>query len=369
VKAYPVVRLYGRYGRKVIIACFVSVVLASVGFPQVFAASDALASSSGIDKAAMFILKDVLEVNLSKYHVDVRSTPIGTYLGLPEESVIYTLEYGGETADFIFSFVKGRLRSINAHAAGGLLPLLSVKSECEVAERFLEKYQNYFGALYCEPMRRMLTNVNAYENVTAFSGNIKFTATYGKIKDLDERLVDFSEFRWTYAVDGAEAPLKCVALHFEQGLLRYFVDMWNIYKIENKNVNVSMEEAVKIAVEKAQNISFRVYAGNETWIEVNGFKVMGANWTSLMFTNYPSSVEARGSDPLTLYPLWRVNVYFDRLYPGNIYGASVAIWADTGELCEIQPLYVMGSMFNNEVVQVTPIAGEPPSTSALQQVE
>ena len=81
-----------------------------------------------------------------------------------------------------------------------------------------------------------------------------------------------------------------------------------------------------------------------------------------MFTNHPSSVGARGSDPLTLYPIWRVNVYFDRLYPGNIYGASVAMWADTGELCEIQPLYIMGSLFNNEAVK-----SEPPQTASTMK--
>lgn len=364
-KACHVVGLYGRYGRKVIIACFVSAVLASVGFPQVFAASDALSSSS-MDKAAMFILKDVLEVNLSRYHFDVRYTPIGTYLGLPEESVIYTHESGGEIAEFCFTFTDGKLRSINALVTGGLRPLFFVESELDAAKRFLEKCGAQLGAEHFKLMRSMLDHVKPKENVTLFSGNLKFTAQHGKVRSLDrgvEVILDFTEYRWTYVANGAEAPLKCVAIYFEQGLLGYFIDMWDIYRIGSEKIEISREKAVEIAMEEAQRAYFRVYSGNETWIEVSGFRAIGVNWTSLMFTNHPSSVGARGSDPLTLYPIWRVNVYFDRLYPGNIYGASVAMWADTGELCEIQPLYIMGSLFNNEAVKSEP----PPQTASTMK--
>jgi len=225
-------------------------------------------------------------------------------------------------------------------------------------------------------MISMLKWVKAEENVTTFSGNIKFTATYGKFLDLGDRFVDFVEYRWTFAVDGAEAPLKCVALHFEKGSFRYFVDMWNIYRIGCEKIQVSREKAVETAMEKVQNASFRVYTGNETWIEVKGFKVAGVNWINIMFTNYPSGGGARGGDPLTLYPLWRVNVYFDRLYPGNIYGASVAIWADTGELCEIQPLFIMGSINeasnselpSAETVQITPSTEAHFPSPAQQQI-
>jgi len=376
VKMCSVARLCGR---GVFVACLIIAFLsASVELSRISAASEAPANSQDVVEAARFVLEDILNIDLSKYPLEVKSVTTGTYMGLPEESIVFTFESGGEFVDFSFSFVNGRLRSLTAHATEGLLPLLSVKSEFDMVKKFLERCREHFGTVYYESMRDMLEGLSAKENATVFSGNIKLTAIHGKIRDLNDRLVDFAQYRWTYVVDGAEAPLKCVALHFERGSFSYFIDMWSIYKIGCDKIQISKEEAVKIAIEKVQNASFKVYAGNGSWIEVKGFKVEGVNWTNIIFTNYPSGGGARGGDSLTLYPVWRINVYFDKLYPGNIYGASVAIWADTGEVCEIRPLYIMGSMldnealssessnFNAEVIQIVPVTEEQHDTSLHQ---
>ncbi|MCW4008266.1 MAG: hypothetical protein NWF09_06250 [Candidatus Bathyarchaeota archaeon] len=336
------------------------------------------ANNQNMAEAAAFILRDILNIDLSKYPFKVRFTPDGEYMGLPEKNVVFTLERDGEFADFIFTFTSERLRLLDAYATDGLLYLLPNKSEIDVAKRFLEKCQDRFGAMHYQPMISILEGIRDKENVTTLSGNIKFTATYGKVQDLGDRFVDSVEYRWTYVVNGADAPLKCVAMCIKRGYMS-FIDMWNFYRIEGEKIEITREKAIEIVTENAQSASFKVYAGNETWIDVKDFKVASVNWINLMFTNYPSSGGARGGDPLTLYPLWRVNIYFDKLYPGNIYGASVAIWADTGEVCEIQPLYIMGSMFDNEilsselsnsnaeVIHLVPITEEQHGTS-LQQV-
>ncbi len=41
---------------------------------------------------------------------------------------------------------------------------------------------------------------------------------------------------------------------------------------------------------------------------------------------------------MKLYPVWTVEVYFDDVYAGGVYGVWLNIWADTGEVCRIFPL-------------------------------
>lgn len=339
MKVYFSARLCG-----VIVACLIiAFLLSSDGLPWTFADSGTPADSPDIAEAARFILEDILGVNLSKYPFEVRFTPNGTYMGLPERNVIFSFKSGGESAEFIFTFTNGSFRLLDAYVTEGLLHLLPNKNELDVTKRFLEKCRDRFRAAHYQSMINLFEGVRAGENVTICSGNIKFTARCGKVRDLGDRLVDFVEYRWAYVTDGAEAPLKCVAMYFKRDYIS-FIDMWNVYKIGSEKIEVTEEKAIEIATEKAQRASFKVYAGNDTWIEVKGFKVVGVGWTNLMFTNYPSSDGARGGDPLTLYPLWRVNVYFDRLYPGNIYGASVAMWAGTGELRNPRALCIIAML-------------------------
>ena len=37
--------------------------------------------------------------------------------------------------------------------------------------------------------------------------------------------------KWMYTVNGVDAPSKCVALGYEHGFLKYFIDTWDLYKI------------------------------------------------------------------------------------------------------------------------------------------
>ncbi|MBC7130670.1 hypothetical protein H5T51_05565 [Candidatus Bathyarchaeota archaeon] len=157
------------------------------------------------------------------------------------------------------------------------------------------------------------------------------------------------EFRWTYTLNGVEAPSKCVAVYFEDGFLKYFIDTWDIYKIGSSTINISEEEAVNIAIEHAKKFSWKVSMGGDNIpIEVKEFKIVGVSETKLVFSNYIEKNQARNGDPLTLYPGWHIKLSLDKLYPGNVYGIEVAIWADTGEVHDIRALFLMGVYSYNQ---------------------
>ena len=300
---------------------------------------------------ALAILKDVVGFDLAAYKTRLDSYIQDMYFDtLPQENLRYTLESNESKLEVIFAFVNGKLRSMSLYALKGA-PLITrpATNVVEMAKETLSRYKTYYGASYCETMKTMLYNVEVNENITKVSGDIKFEATYEKVfLEWENRTVNSAEFRWTYTLNGVEAPSKCVALYFEDKFLKHFIDTWGIYKIGSSTINISEEEAVKIAMERAKNFSWKVNMGGDNIpIEVKEFNIVGVSETKLVFSNYIEKNQARGGDPLTLYPGWHIKLYFDKLYPGNVYGVEVAIWADTGEVHDIRALFLMGDYSSN----------------------
>jgi hypothetical protein len=67
-------------------------------------------------------------------------------------------------------------------------------------------------------------------------------------------------------------------------------------------------------------------------------KIWTGNWTVMNFTIVDEPLKAELStvasarrEPLTLYPFWHVQLYFDKAY-GTANGIEVGIWADTGQV-------------------------------------
>jgi len=203
----------------------------------------------------------------------------------------------------------------------------------------------------------MLNNIEEDKNVTKISEDIKLEVTV---------TANRTDFRWKYVFNGVEATSKCVALNFKQGFLKYFIDSWSYWTIGSTDLNVSEEEAIEIAMNAAENHSWNLSSGTT----VTEFNIVGVSETTLQIGNYPTKNESRGGDPLTLYPGWRVKLYFDKLYPGQVYGLDIGIWADTGEVHDIRELLYLGDVpysgepADNEDTTEQPSTEEPNSNDA-----
>ena len=308
-----------------------------LGYTFLIPSTHAVETTTG-EKVLTF-LKDVLGLNLATYRMNIDSYVQNWYMEiLPLESVKCVLESNESKLSMICEFVDGRLYSMSLYVLYGSPRMAQPAANVlEMAKGFISIYQTYAGASYCQEMKTILDMVKVNEDVAKVSGNIKFEAKYEKkFIEWERRTVDLAGFRWTYTLNGVEAPSKCVALYFEQGFLKYFVDTWWIYKIGSTSINVDEKKAVEIAIKAAKNYSWKVYVGNETWMEVKEFNIAGVSKATLTFCNNVTKEGARGGDPLTLYPSWCVDLYLDKLYLGNVYGISVGIWADTEEVYDIR---------------------------------
>jgi len=95
---------------------------------------------------------------------------------------------------------------------------------------------------------------------------------------------------------------------------------WNLYSIGSTSINASKEEAISIARNAVKKIpTLHVKLGDGAVIDVQ---------CNLADEPVKAELNSGPREPLTLFPLWHVQLYFDKVYYGY-YGVAVDVWADT----------------------------------------
>jgi len=316
--------------------CFLIVAIGVNDSSVCYAANPEYSELTAPEKV-LTILEEVVGLDMAKYSIELdlyAQAPFLYFDILPQEDVKYTLESSESKLEVICAFADQKLRSLNIYINDGS-PITTQPATIplEMAKDFLDKYPTYSEASYYSTMRSMLDNIEANKNTTKTVENIKLEVTV---------TANRTDFRWKYCFNGVEATSKCVVLNFKDGFLKYFIDTWKLYTICSTDLNISEEEAIELAMNAAENYSWNVSMGGDNPpVTVTEFNIMGVIETDLSFGNYPTKNESRGGNPLTLYPGWHVKLYFDKLYPGNVYGLNIGIWADTGEVNDISTLMSM----------------------------
>jgi hypothetical protein len=121
-----------------------------------------------------------------------------------------------------------------------------------------------------------------------------------------------------------------ITLVFQNGTLKLFSDHWNRYPLGSANVNISEEQAINIAKERAKSYSYTMEDTIMNNLTVNE----ESDWTHAELTMQP-----RGD---ALYPQWEVYLPLDRLYPGMVTSIRVTLWADTGDISYIHETTLAG---------------------------
>ena len=107
--------------------------------------------------------------------------------------------------------------------------------------------------------------------------------------------------------------------------------MQSRYKMGGTDVNISREQAMEIAIKFVENYGYPGIVGHlngsETRVWVSGFNISRERTTA--------ELEASDRDNLR-YPCWDVEVMLDGLYPGNVYGFDIGVWADSGEVFAVR---------------------------------
>jgi hypothetical protein len=317
-------------------AFLVLLILPIMQVPEVFAANSPADTSQ-----VLVFLRDVVGLNLDSYEISLNS-----YAVLNESKVsfikeIINIETTGsyqfinyDYVNFNNSLLHCSFRFINATLVSATLYLDSGKpifskplpaNLVDASEVFLERYQNFTKDAQLTDLQSMLINVDSTENSTSIAENLKLEVlvnSYG------------TSFRWNPTFNSVDYP--GMGITFCDGFFHSFGDDRNIYVIANTNVNVSKEQAVEIALDRAKTYSYTY--SNKT---ISNFEIVEEQ---ILADLYPRSRYNLNE----LYPFWMVLLPLSDVYPGFVSVIRVEIWADTGEIISCQSLGYGGPIPSSE---------------------
>ena len=265
---------------------------------------------------AMNIIENVMSVDLSKYTIDLQSSDIMDGIPLANDNrKITTLRYaltplednGDEDSaiEVYFTVEKDVLTSyFTLPVSSQVITTTQYANQKAAVKGFLEKYQTY-------------TNIDSTNLITMLD-DADLTQKTTITKENTKLIVSGANLRWTYTVNGADYTALEISVN-TGGFVRQVYDTRALYTIGDTSVNISMEQAVDIAIENLQSYSYEMPDGSI----VQNFKV-NKDATMAELAVVPVDYELR--------PYWDVRMYLDEVYPGNVFAITAFIWANTGEI-------------------------------------
>jgi hypothetical protein len=182
-------------------------------------------------------------------------------------------------------------------------------NDVDNAKGLLQRYQTFSKDTNLELMRNMLDTVDVVANITKTVNNVKL--------EVDKSST--TSFSWRNSFNGAD--YSGLSINFKNRDFYSFKDDRTYYGIGGTEVNINQEEAINLALEKVEDLSWKIDGK-----EISDFKVVEDVIRAELLT--------RSKEPLELYPYWLVNLPLDNIYQGNVYAINVAIWADTAEIID-----------------------------------
>jgi hypothetical protein len=283
-----------------------------------------LSWSTSADKA-MTMIRNVLQIDVSKYQATLLSNTVEerTDLGnVIEEVIKYSFKNSESRIELTLRFRNGHFSLCQINQLEGLpnYPLLYTQPQSsnvlQAAIQLLERYKLAMGDSYMDDMISLLAAANATNGDQTLGNTKLIVSSYGENAEI---LLEYTE-------NGTDFAAKSLQLSFENHVLRELSDDWVLYKIGNTQVNVSKEQAELIAKNAAKSYSWTVNGE-----QVSNFEILD-NPVSAEFYPHPRD------EYLTLVPYWYVTLYLDKTYPGEVRSIAVGVWADTGQVANIQAL-------------------------------
>jgi hypothetical protein len=287
----------------------------------VFPAAPVVGQTTTNQEKAMDFMEKALSSNidLSKYTTTLKMDTTLINAPRPEgynvDDLSYTLSSENSELLIGFSIENGVIKSCNIYLLEGqAITSKPYTNLYDATADFLKAYQAY-TKIDSNNLIQMLNNVDLTKNSTITKENTKLT-----LKSIVFGEKHFTNFNWEHIINDA-AYTKLDITFYDTGLLYSVIDTRTLYTIGDTSVNVSMDQAIDIAIEGLKSYSYAMPDGSV----VANFKVSKANVFATLET---------ATFDYVLRPYWDVRMLLDEVYPGNVFALSAFIWANTGEIIE-----------------------------------
>ncbi|MGE5187772.1 MAG: winged helix-turn-helix domain-containing protein [Betaproteobacteria bacterium] len=278
--------------------------------------------SWGVDtnKVAEF-LQNVAQIDTSKYLVKLLDNTLEYKSDFRVSEEIMRYSFRGSQSDLSAEF-----RFRDNHFSRYALTLgedsivynkLQSGDILQVAKNTLTNYKTYSGDSYLDEMLDLIEQINQVENTTITAGNLKLKITFSD---------GTADFQWMHSIQGIDFSAKSVRMTFTNRVLTLMVDGYFLFTVGSTNLSVTQENAIQIA---------NNYAKTLTW------NIDGQQVTGFTAVDPPVSVELLPHprpNSVALVPYWYVTLRLDRTYSGGINQIAIGVFADTGEVVNVQML-------------------------------
>jgi len=269
------------------------------------------------DKAMAF-MENVLPIDLSKYTLTLLNDFTQGEEHFTNGREIHNLRYGLTSTNsglqISFTFEHGAMSACNLYVLSGQVITNSQSNNLrQTATDILKRYQTQTH-IDSSNLITMLNNADITKNSTTITENTKFT-----IKNMYYGPTYVTSFIWTNVINGAD--YTSIDLDFYDDGSFSLLDNRLVYTIGDTSINVSLEQAVDIAIENLGSYSYAMPDGSIVKdFEVNRDAIM----VELVVAALDSAYELR--------PYYDIRMYLDEVYPGNVLGITAFVRADTGEV-------------------------------------
>ena len=289
--------------------------------------NEQLLSWSNSANKAMAMLKDVVELDVSKYQASLIGSPAAELRndlgGVVEEVTKYALVNSVSRLEVTLRYRNNEFslfRLDQIEGSPNFPPIYKgaqPTNNIDAAKELLQRYQLATNKTYLQNMIALIASANS-NTTEQILGNTKLM-----ISNLDGR----SEITLQYIASGVDFVGKTLKIAIQSHIVTEFHDDWSLYVIGSDHLNISREQAVQIAKNASKN-----YIWNAGETQVSDFTVLDSPVTAEF---YPHT---RPDDSVILYPYWYVTLHLDKIYPGGVNVIAVGVWADTGEVANIEAL-------------------------------
>ncbi len=280
-----------------------------------------LSWGTGTNKVAN-LLSNVTQIDTTQYTITLLSNTLEyrTDFGVTEENLKYSLTSPASNLDIDLRFRANHLSlyTLKMIESSPIFSQPQPNDLLQIAQQSLNRYRTYSGDDYLNQMSALLSTVSKVENLELTQGNIKLQILMSSNNAV--------QFTWMYTQDGVDFSAKSLRMTFQNNILTEISDGYFLFTVANAKMSINHDQAFTIA---------KNYAKTYTW-DYQGQKITGFSTldtpVSVQFVPHP-----RGNS-VALVPYWYIILQLDKVYAGGINEITVGIYADNGEVDEVQML-------------------------------
>ena len=275
----------------------------------------------GADKVANF-LQNITQIQTKNYTISLLSNTMQwrtDFGGVAEEVMQYSLTSSISNLNVNFRFRNNHFSryELDMIESSPIFTQFQPNDVLQNAKFILARYKTYSGDAYLTNMSNLLATVNKVNNTVITQGNMKLqiTVSGGGVV-----------FFWMYTEDSIDYQAKGLQMTFQDNVLTTMTDGYFLFTVGSTDLATSREQAVNIAESYVKTLTWTIEGQ-----QVSGFSVV----------DQPLSVQlvphTRGNS-VALIPYWYVEMSLNKTYAGGINEVTIGIYADTGQVADVQML-------------------------------